>query len=414
MLRFAPSPTGDMDIDTLRVAIVNYLVAQQQNRPFTIRIEDANKARNIEGKDTEIMQILEKFALKHESVFHQSEHLHMYQTLAIGLLEKGKAFVCTCEQKTDTYDGTCFDMNNQRLNALKESKTPFVLRIKKPQSAISYDDLVYGTILTKPDEIDSFIILHSDGTPTYNFACACDDMIGNVTTIIRSQKHITNTARQKHIKNALGYEDNTTYAHLPTLLDKEAHSIASLFEEGFIPDAIINTLLSLGITPKEEIFTLPDAMAWFDITKISKVSPHLDSVLLRRINKQHLMKMDNVSLSKLFGFADANIGKLAKFYLKELCTIKELKSKIEPIFAPKNFEGAYGEQMRLLEGLIFDAPMIEHFDDFYADLQQKSKLPSQTLDSSLTSLLTGSSDVTLNTLKEIYPFIKSYLLEVAS
>ena len=414
MLRFAPSPTGDMDIDTSRVAIVNYLVAQQQNRPFTIRIEDADKARNIEGKDTEIMQILEKFALKHESVFHQSEHLHMYQTLAIGLLEKGKAFVCTCGDTTDSYNDACFDLDNQRLNALKERKTPFVLRIKKPQSAISYDDLIHGTIQTNPNEIDSFVILHSDGTPTYNFACACDDMIGNVTTIIRSQKHLTNTARQKHIKICLGYEDTSTYAHLPPLLDKEAHSIASLFEEGFIPDAIINTLLSLANTPNEQIFTLPDAMAWFDITKISKVSPHLDSVLLRRINQQHLMKMDDIALSKIFGFADANIGKLAKFYLKELCTIKALKSQIAPIFAPKNFEGAYGVQMRLLEGLIFDAPMLEHFDDFYAHLQQKSKLPSQTLDSSLALLLTGSSEVTLNTLKEIYPFIKSYLLEVAS
>jgi len=83
MLRFASSPTGDMDIDTLRVAILNYLVAQQRHENFTIRIDDTDKENNIEGKDTEIMQILEKFALKHGSVFHQSEHLHIHQTFAI-------------------------------------------------------------------------------------------------------------------------------------------------------------------------------------------------------------------------------------------------------------------------------------------------------------------------------------------
>ena len=412
MLRFAPSPTGDMDIDTLRVAIVNYLVAQQQNKPFTIRIEDADKTRNIEGKDTEIMQILEKFALKHESLFHQSEHLHMYQTLAIGLLEKGKAFVCTCGDTTDSYNNVCFDLDNQRLNALKQSNTPFVLRIKKPQASIAYDDIIHGNILTKPDEIDSFVILHSDGTPTYNFACACDDMLGNVTTIIRSQKHITNTARQKHIKHALGFEDNATYAHLPTLLDTDAHTMQALFEEGFVPDAIINTLLSLGATPSHEIFTLPDAIEWFDIANVSKEPLAFDRDRLLTINQHHLRKMDDVSLSKLFGFADADIGKLAKFYLKEVCTIEALKSKIEPIFAPKNFECQYAEQMHLLQELIFDAPMIEHFDDFYTYLQQKSKLQPQTLDIALALLLTGECNVT--PLKHIYSSIKSYLLEVAS
>ena len=96
MLRFAPSPTGDMHIGNLRVAILNYLVSQQRHEQFIVRIEDTDKARNIEGKDTEIMQILEKFALKYDSVFHQSEHLHMHQTLAIKLLEQDKAFICTC------------------------------------------------------------------------------------------------------------------------------------------------------------------------------------------------------------------------------------------------------------------------------------------------------------------------------
>jgi len=167
MLRFAPSPTGDMHIGSLRVAILNYLIAQQRNKPFIIRIEDMDKVRNIEGKDTEILQILEKFALHHDQVFHQSEHLHMHQTLAIRLLEEGKAFVCTCTpeqleadrenakaQKTAyRYSGQCFDVNKEELVKLKESGTPFVIRIKKPEHAIINHDLIKGDIVTAPDEV---------------------------------------------------------------------------------------------------------------------------------------------------------------------------------------------------------------------------------------------------------------------
>ena len=125
MLRFAPSPTGDMHIGNLRVAILNFLVAKQRGESFLVRIEDTDKARNIEGKDTEIMQILEKFALVHDSVFHQSEHLHMHQTLAIRLLQENKAFVCVCtpddlerdreRAKEDKvayrYSGSCHDVD---------------------------------------------------------------------------------------------------------------------------------------------------------------------------------------------------------------------------------------------------------------------------------------------------------------
>jgi len=144
MLRFAPSPTGDMHIGNLRIAILNYLVSQQRNESFIVRIEDGDKERNIEGKDTEIMQILEKFALLHESVFHQSEHLHMHQTLAIKLLEEGKAFVCICtaeqlesdreESKKSKvaykYCGRCIDAP-YNVDALKKEKTPFVIRINQ-------------------------------------------------------------------------------------------------------------------------------------------------------------------------------------------------------------------------------------------------------------------------------------------
>ncbi len=436
MLRFAPSPTGDMHIGNLRVAILNYLVAQQRNEPFIIRIEDIDKAHNIEGKDTEIMQILEKFALKHDSVFHQSEHLHMHQTLAIKLLEEGKAFVCTCTAEqlekdreeanknkvAYRYSGRCYDVDKSEHAKLKESKTPFVIRIKKPGHDIVTHDLIKGDMVTTPDEVDSFVILRADGTPTYNFACACDDMLSGVNFIIRGEDHLSGTPKQKHIKMQLGYEEETTCAHLPVILNSEGKKMSEqddaffvkwLFEEGFIPDAILNYLLLLGYSkaPKE-IFILPEAIEWFNIENISKSAAKFDIDKLRFINRKHLEMMDDKKLSTLFGFADADIGKLAKLYLEEASTIKELESKIRPIFSPKDFDGEWGEQMRIIEKLILELPMINTFDEFQSTIMKESGLKEENFLKPLRVLLTGAEHGP--ELNDVYPLIKPYLLEVAS
>jgi glutamyl-tRNA synthetase len=436
MLRFAPSPTGDMHIGTLRVAILNYLIAQQRKESFLVRIEDTDKERNIEGKDTEIMQILEKFALNHESVFHQSEHLHMHQTLAIRLLEEGKAFVCTCtaEQleadretaKTQkvaySYSGQCFDVDKTEHAKLKESGIPFVIRIKKPTEAIVNHDLIHGDITTAPNEVDSFVILRTDGTPTYNFACACDDMLSGVDFIVREEDHLSNTPKQKHIKTLLGYDADTTYAHLPIILNTtgkkmskrdDASSVKWMFEEGFVPDAIINYLLLLGNSKAhKEIFTLPEAIEWFNIGNISKSAVKFDIDKLRFINREHLKLMDDRQLSTLFGFADADIGKLAKIYLEEASTIKELTAKIKPIFAAKDFEGEWGDHMRTMEDLIQNAPMIDDFNEFKAYIMNLSGLKGKNFFKPLRLILTGAEHGP--ELSDIYPLIKAYLLEIAS
>ncbi len=427
MLRFAPSPTGDMHIGNLRVAIVNYLISQQKDEPFIIRIEDTDKDKNIEGKDTEIMQILEKFALKHESVFHQSEHLHMHQTFAIKLLEEKKAFVCICtdaqieadkeEAKKNniayTYKGRCIDAPYD-VNTLKEEKTPFVIRINQPDSPIINHDLIQGDIRTSPNEIGSFIILKANSTPTYNFACACGDMLSGVNFIIRDENHLLDTPKQKHIKTQLGYDENTTYAHLPTIIYKDDKSLVKwLFEEGFIPDAIINYLLLLGNTnvPKE-IFTLPEAIEWFNIENISKSAVKFDIDKLRFINRQHIKKIDDKQLSTLFGFADESVGKLAKIYLEESSTVTELDNKIKLIFSPKNFTGKYGKEMKIMQKVIQDAPMLNSYEEFQSYIMKESGLKGEEFIQPLRVLLTGVQDGP--ELSDIYPFIKSYILEVAS
>ena len=414
MLRFAPSPTGDMHIGNLRVAILNYLVSQQKNDQFLVRIEDTDTKRNIEGKDTEIMMLLEKFALKHDSIFHQSEHLNLYQTLALRLLKEGKAFICTCNNETNGhYSGHCENLTQEDYETIKASGKPFVIRIKKPQQNISFHDVINGDINSTPKEVDSFIISELDGLPTYNFACATDDMMSNINFIIRQEEQLSNTAKQIHIKQLLDYENEIQYAHIPTILEDETSSVTSLFEEGFIPDAILNYLLLLGNSkvPKE-VFTLPEAIEWFDLSNISKSATKFDLKKLRFVNGEHLKMMDNKQLSTLFGFADADIGKLAKLYLEECSTINELEAKILPIFKAKDFSNKWEEPMRIIEKIIFDAPAFETLEGLQAHITAQSGLKDDTLNKPLRHLLTNADNGP--ELSAIYTHIKAYILEVAS
>jgi len=416
MLRFALSPTGDMHREHLRVAIFNFMVAKQSNAHFIVRIEDTDKERNITGKDTEIMEILEKFALSHDSLMHQSENLHLHQTLAIRLLEEKKAFICTCKdtESSEMYSGHCSTMGAAELAKLKEEKTPFVIRIKKPDIPILIHDLIRGEIETAPDEVDAFVILRSDGTPTPIFASACDDMIAGITLVIQEEDRLSTAPKVEHIKRLLGYDQQTVYLHLPALLNSdEAPTVKWLFEQGFIPDAIANYLITLSNQTTQEIFTIPEALEWFDPTKLSRSPEKFEIETLRFFNREHLKMMDNKRLSSLFGFADEDIGKLAKVYLEEeASTINELDAKIRPIFKPKDFSGEWGEQMRIIADLIAEAPMIHTYDAFESYIKEKSGLFGESFYKPLRYLLTGTGNGP--ELSDIYPHIKSYILEVAS
>ena len=393
MLRYAPSPIGEMHLDSLQIAIVNYLVAQQKNEKLLVRIEDINVDKMEEGKDTEIMMILEKFALKHDSVFHQSEHLNLYQTLALRLLKEKKAFICQCQDENSSCSSDCNRLNQEEYKELKESGRAFIIRIQKS------------------GDIDDFVILKADGKPSYNFACATDDMMSDIELIIRDEKYLNETAKQNYIKNLLGYDKEANYIHIATL--KDTPSIKSLFEQGFLPDAILNYLiLELNPNAPKEIFKLPDSIEWFSLENIPTEAKYFDFERLQYLNREHLKLIDDKLLSTLFGFADANIGKLAKVYLNECNTIDELEKKVRTIFQPKDFSSEHGKIMKMLSELIFEAPIIDNFDEFEDYLITKSGLSRDELEEPLQQLLTGTAHGAK--LSEIYPYIKSYILEVAS
>lgn len=409
MLRFAPSPVGDMDIKSLRIAIINYLYAQQKGEEFIVRIEDIDKANTIPGKDEEIVMILEKFALPHSRLYHQSENLHIYQTLAIRLLQEQKAFICLCDREDGKCGGECEDSTTVDLAKLKENQTPFTIRLKKPQASSVFNDLIQGHVIATSDEVGSVVLLKTDGIPSDLFATACDDMLSGVTTIIRDAVYLDNTPKQKHIKTMLGFDDATTYAHLPSMQSQEPILLKSLLEEGFLPDAIINYMILLGNECPQELFTLPEAIEWFDIQKSSLDAIIFDIEKLRSLNREHLRGMEDKQLSSLFGFADADIGKLAKLYLDEASTINELKKKIEPIFTKKEINS---DEMRKLQTIILQSPMLYDYEAFEKYLMDQSGMNRESLSTPLRILMTGNTqgpDLAL-----IYASIKSYITEVVS
>ncbi len=408
MLRFAPSPTGDMHIGNLRVAILNYLVAKQRGERFLIRIEDTDTQRNIEGKDQEILEILQKFGLEYDDVVYQSQNFSFHQNFAKKLLQEHKAFPCFCtsqeleaerqkakeHKRAYRYSGKC---ENITLEEATQKKEPFVVRIKKPHNPIEFYDLIKGDLRFEPKEVDSFVIVRADGRPTYNFACAIDDMLYDISLVIRGEDHVSNTPKQIHIQRALGYDKKIEYAHLPIILNSEgkkmskresASSVKWLLEEGFLPEAIANYLILLGNKTPKEIFTLQEAIEWFDLSALSKAPARFDMEKLRFINRAHLERLSPQKLAQEIGIHES-LGELAKLYLEEASTLKELKSKLDAIFGQKEF-GEFEEEANILKNLILSMELPESFESFKKELMAKSGLKGKRFFKPLRLLLTGA------------------------
>ena len=420
MLRFAPSPTGDMHIDNLRVALFNYIVSKQKNENMIVRIEDTNKESNVEGKDKEILDLLDLFGIEYSQVIYQSENIRFHTAMALELIHNKKAFSCFCStdwldkkrdeakenKNTYKYDDACRNLPDE---LVIDNMNPFTIRISRPNETIIIDDKIIGTVSFEADAVDSFIIMSEDKRPTYNFSCAVDDMIGDISLVIRSENHINNTPKQEHIRHSLKYNKKIQYAHLPILLN-DAFSVKELLEDGFLPNAIANYLISIGNKAPKEIFNMKEAIEWFNLDNISKSPARFEIDMLKHINKEHLKNLDDKELSRYVGFADDDIGRLAKVYLEEVSTTKELKSKIIPIFSQKTIPEEFQDQSNILKKTIQQAPYFEVYTDFKNYVMKESGLKGEDYLIPLHLLLTGSEHGP--DIADIYKYLKNYLGEI--
>ena len=308
--RFAPSPTGTLHIGGVRTALFNYVYAKQNDGLFLIRIEDTDKERSTKEFEKNILDSLNSIGLSPDlDPINQSQRNDIYKAAAQKLIDSNQAYYCDCsveeldqmraEQQAKgmkpQYDGRSRDKHLP-----KSEKT--VLRLKTPlEGEVVVKDHVRGDIIFNNSELDDLIILRSDGSPTYHLCNVVDDYEQGVTTVIRGEDHISNTPRQIHIQNALGYPE-LEYAHLPLVLgsDKKrlskrhaATSLQEYKELGYLDSAILNTLARLGWSRGEkEVFYLEDLIKEFNINEVQKAGAIFDITKLDFLNSQHMANLD--------------------------------------------------------------------------------------------------------------------------
>lgn len=393
MYRFTASPTRDLSISDLRIALINYICAKQSDKLFIVRMEDIDKAKNIESKDAEILDILSIFGLNYDYLYYQSENFKYHLQLASSLMDKGLAFACFCKED-ELQDGTCAkECNNISQEELLNNNLPFTIRLK--------------------NQDENFLIMSQQKYPTANFANACDDMLQGITHIIKEDAHILDTPRQELIRVSLGYTQDIKYSHLPTLINEkdDTSSVKWLLNQGFLPEAIVNYLLLLGNTPPKEIFTQSEAIEWLKLDEISKTPLKFDIKKLKAINAQHIMMMPELELSKIIGYSSTDIGKLAKLYAKQVSTTFEIKEKIDGVFSLKTSQ-EYSQELDTLKQIVKNAPYFEKFEEFKNHLMSESKMQGENFFKTLRIMLTANENG-LEELEEVYEHIKNYLLEIA-
>jgi len=309
--RFAPSPTGTLHIGGVRTALFNFVYAKKHSGQFLVRIEDTDRERSTKEFEMNILESLDSIGLSPDKEpINQSQRGEIYQAAAKKIIDSGQAYYCNCsverldkiraEQQSKglkpQYDGKCRDLN---LNKSDDT----VLRLKTPlEGQIVVKDHVRGNIVFNNSELDDLIILRSDGSPTYHLCNVVDDYEQGVTTVIRGEDHISNTPRQIHIQNALGYPE-LEYAHLPLVLgpDKKRlskrHAATSLVEyklDGYLDSAILNTLARLGWSKGEkEVFYLEDLIEEFEISEVQKAGAIFDVSKLDFLNAQHMANLSH-------------------------------------------------------------------------------------------------------------------------
>ena len=322
--RFAPSPTGNLHIGGLRTALINYIVTEKAkkefpNSKFLLRIEDTDKLRSESQYLDNIYKGLDWMGIKYDEVFIQSKRIKRHQEIALELIKRNKAYKCICKpadlqlKRNQIINNK---KNNKRLcdNCEKNSdiqslKNDFAIRIKIPiDSKTEINDEIQGCVEIQNKELDNFILLRNDGSPTYMLSSVVDDYDMGVNLIIRGDDHLNNTFRQFYIYKNMDW-DIPVYAHIPLIHGEDGKKLSKRhgsvdvndFKKiGYLKEAIINNLILLGWAPKNhsEIISIEEIIELFDLKKISKSSSIFSYDKLNFFNNNYIKK-DNKLLNLL-------------------------------------------------------------------------------------------------------------------
>lgn len=367
--RFAPSPTGYLHIGGLRTALYSYLWARKTNGQFRLRIEDTDTQRN---NDDAMRAIIEAFAwvgLNYDGeVEYQSKRLDIYKKYIQKLIDDGNAYYCymskedldalrenqMANKQTPRYDGTWRPEEGKTLPEIPEGVEP-VVRIKAPtEGKITFIDGVKSIMNFDCSEVDDFVIARSNGMPTYNFVVTIDDALMGITDVIRGDDHLTNTAKQIIIYEALGFNVPKFY-HVPMINNPQgkklskrdgALDVMEYKRQGFLPETLLNFLVRLGWSHgDQEIFSMEEMLELFDPSNINKSASSYNEEKLLWLNSHYIKNVSNERLADELEFFDCFLkGHDKKEMLLDLCkeraqTLIELKEAINNILlVPAEYE----------------------------------------------------------------------------
>ena len=319
--RFAPSPTGYLHIGGARTALFSWAYAKRHQGQFVLRIEDTDLERSTPEAVKAIMDGMSWLHLDYdEGPIYQTHRMAVYKKYIDQLLQEGRAYLCYSSKEEleilresqmklglkPKYDGKWRPEMGKELPLIPEGIQP-VVRFKNPTSGVvTWRDLVKGDITIANEELDDLVIARGDGTPTYNFCVVIDDWEMKVTHVIRGDDHINNTPRQINLLKALN-ANIPAYAHLSMILGDDgqklskrhgAVSVMQYFDQGYLPEAILNYLARLGWSHgDDEIFTMTDFCQWFDLDHITSSSAQFNTEKLDWLNSHYIktLPLDRIS-----------------------------------------------------------------------------------------------------------------------
>ena len=315
-VRFAPSPTGYLHVGTARTALFDWLFARKHNGTFILRIEDTDLERSSEDMTRGILDAMRWLGLNwDEGPYYQSQRAAEYRAAAHRLVESGHAYYCFCQpelierkrkeaaaMKVDfKYDRTCLSVVCRSSTRAARPRRRGAVRFKVPKGPVSFNDAVFGEITVESETIEDFVLLRSDGNPTYHLAVVVDDIDMRISHVIRGSDHMSNTPKQILLYRAFGAA-TPIFAHVPLILGPDktrlskrhgATSVMAYQEQGFVPEAFRNFLALLGWSPgtDQEMFDTDELIRAFSLEGISKANAVFNPDKLAWFNLQYIQKL---------------------------------------------------------------------------------------------------------------------------
>lgn len=321
-VRFAPSPTGELHIGGARTALFNYLFAKAKGGIMVLRIDDTDLERSREEYTDKLIESMHWLGLEwDEGPYFQSKRLDIYSSEVNRLLTENKAYYCYCsvdelssgreearnENRPYLYPGNCRKLSAEEIETFKKDGRKPVVRLVIPDSgATVVNDLIRGEVSFSNSDLDDFIILKSNGLPTYNFASIVDDCKMEISHIIRAEEHLSNTPRQLLCAEALEYK-LPVFAHVPMILAPDrsklskrhgATSVEEFRSEGYLPEALVNYMALLGWSPGEdrEFLNLEEMIDLFSLDKVTKTAAIYDTNKLAWMNGNYMREYNTEKL----------------------------------------------------------------------------------------------------------------------